>query len=88
MIEGIECRALAGEDVDVGSWTQLTNTWLGIARALGLERRQRPVESLHTLMYRDDPAPAAAESGDQSEGDAMPAVEENSAQVAVDEAAG
>jgi hypothetical protein len=47
MIEGMECRAAAGEPVDIGSWTQLTNSWLGIARMLGLERRTRPVKRLH-----------------------------------------
>lgn len=58
MIEGMECRAAAGEGVDIGSWTQLTNSWLGIARMLGLERRQKPVESLHDLMQvPDDPEP-------------------------------
>jgi hypothetical protein len=41
MIEGMECRAAAGEGVDVGSWTQLVNTWLGLARLLGLERKAR-----------------------------------------------
>jgi hypothetical protein len=46
MIEGMECRAAAGEGVDIGSWTQLTNTWLGIARLLGLERKARTVRSL------------------------------------------
>lgn len=46
MIEGMECRAAAGEGVDIGAWTQLTNSWLGIARMLGLERRQRHVRSL------------------------------------------
>jgi hypothetical protein len=46
MIEGIECRALSGEEVDAGSWTQLLNSWLGVAARLGLERRARPVKSL------------------------------------------
>jgi hypothetical protein len=46
MIEGMECRAAAGEGIDIGAWTQLTNSWLGIARMLGLERRQRPLRSL------------------------------------------
>ena len=46
MIEGMECRAAAGEPVDIGSWTQLTNSWLGIARMLGLERRQKQVRTL------------------------------------------
>jgi len=50
MIEGMECRAAAGEGVDIGAWTQLTNSWLGIARMLGLERRSRPVKRLREIM--------------------------------------
>jgi hypothetical protein len=50
MIEGMECRAAAGEGVDVGSWSQLTNSWLGIARMLGLERRARTVRTLRDVM--------------------------------------
>jgi hypothetical protein len=50
MIEGIECRALAGEDVDAGSWTQMLNSWLGVAARLGLERKARRVERLRDLM--------------------------------------
>jgi hypothetical protein len=46
MIEGMECRAAAGEGVDIGAWTQLTNSWLGIARMLGLERRQKRLPSV------------------------------------------
>lgn len=47
MIEGIECRAASGEVVDIGSWTQLVNSWLGVARLLGLERQARPIRRLH-----------------------------------------
>ena len=50
MIEGMECRAAAGEGVDIGAWTQLTNSWLGIARMLGLERRARPAKRLRDIM--------------------------------------
>jgi len=50
MIEGMECRAAAGESVDIGSWTQLVNSWLGIARMLGLERKARPVKRLRDVM--------------------------------------
>jgi hypothetical protein len=46
MIQGMECRAAAGEEIDIGSWSQLTNTWLGIARLLGLERKSRPARKL------------------------------------------
>lgn len=47
MIQGMECRAAAGEEIDIGSWSQLTNTWLGIARLLGLERKPHNVKRLH-----------------------------------------
>ena len=47
VIEGLELQLAAGEQIDIGSYTQLTNTWLGIARLLGLERRPRPVRRLH-----------------------------------------
>jgi hypothetical protein len=50
MIEGLECRAAGGEDVDIGTWTQLVNSWLGIARMLGLERKARPTRRLRDLM--------------------------------------
>lgn len=50
MLEGIECRAAAGEGVDIGAWTQLTNSWLGIARMLGLDRKARPTRRLREIM--------------------------------------
>lgn len=46
MIEGVECRAAAGEGVDVGTWTQLVNSWLGVARLLGLDRRAKDASGL------------------------------------------
>jgi hypothetical protein len=55
MIEGIECRALAGEEVDAGSWTQFLNSWLGVAGRLGLERRARNVPRLREVMRGDAP---------------------------------
>ena len=50
MIEGIECRAAEGQQIDIGTWTQLVNSWLGIARTLGLERRQRRVPKLQDYL--------------------------------------
>lgn len=47
MLEGMECRMASGEQIDIGSWTQLTNSWLGIARMLGLERKAKPARGLH-----------------------------------------
>jgi len=62
MIEGLECRAAAGEGVDIGAWTQLTNSWLGIARLLGLERKSRPVRRLHEVMNSASPAQTRADT--------------------------
>lgn len=65
MIEGMECRAAAGEEIDIGSWTQLTNSWLGIARLLGLERKSRPARSLQDIMAEgpsDDTVTASEDS--------------------------
>jgi hypothetical protein len=50
MIEGMECRAAAGESIDIGSWTQLTNSWLGIARMLGLERKAKRTRGLNEII--------------------------------------
>jgi hypothetical protein len=58
ILQGIECRAASGEEVDVGSWTQLTNTQLGLARMLGLKRRPRLTETLRDIMRAGpDPEP-------------------------------
>lgn len=46
MCEGQELKLTAGQEVDAGSLTQLTNSLLGIYRVLGLERRARRSESL------------------------------------------
>lgn len=77
MIEGMECRAAAGEGVDIGAWTQLTNSWLGIARMLGLERQARPLRTLRDVMAEppsyareppaDEPEPASAADTPRSE---------------------
>jgi hypothetical protein len=61
MIAGMECCAAAGEGVDMGSWTQLTTSWLGIARMLGLERSQRPIRRLQE--HLDGTAKAASPRG-------------------------
>ncbi len=49
-IEGFELQLASGDKIDIGSYTQLTNTWLGIARLLGLERKPRPIRRLHEHM--------------------------------------
>lgn len=50
MIEGFECRAAAAEEVDVGTWMQLINSWLGVARLLGLERKAKRMKPLREHM--------------------------------------
>ena len=46
LCEGHELRLAAGEAIDVGALTQLTNSLLGLYRALSLERRARRVPPL------------------------------------------
>jgi hypothetical protein len=57
LTETQEMRFTAGEPLDIGAYTQAFNSMLGAYRVLGLERRQRPVESLRDVMYRDEPEP-------------------------------
>jgi hypothetical protein len=87
LCETQELRFTAGEPADVGAYTSAFNSMLGAYRVLGLERKARPAESLHSLMYRDEPESAGAESGEQAGAEAAAAAEENSAQAAVDDAA-
>ena len=47
VIEGFELQLAAGDQINLGSYTQLTNSWLGIARLLGLERKPRSIRRLH-----------------------------------------
>ena len=50
VIEGFELQLAAGERIDLGSYTQVVNSWIGLARMLGLERKPRPVRGLHDHM--------------------------------------
>lgn len=50
MLEGMECQMAGGKPIDIGAWTQLTNSWLGIARMLGLERKAKSVRRLRDVM--------------------------------------
>ena len=47
VIEGFELQLAAGDQIDLGSYTQTVNSWIGLARMLGLERQPRPVRRLH-----------------------------------------
>ncbi len=47
VIEGFELQLAAGDRIDLGSYTQLINSWIGLARMLGLERKPRPIRKLH-----------------------------------------
>ena len=54
IVESHEQNLANQQPVDVGSYTQAINSLLGLYRVLGLERRLRPVRSLHDIM---SPAP-------------------------------
>lgn len=72
MLEGMECRAAAGEEIDIGSWTQLTNTWLGIARMLGLERQAKRGPTLRDYTRGlVEEAPDEPESGGETPADSV-----------------
>jgi hypothetical protein len=51
LAETQEMRFTAGEPLDIGAYTQAFNSMLGAYRLLGLDRRTKPAESLHALMY-------------------------------------
>ncbi|HEX3915539.1 MAG TPA: hypothetical protein VHW71_18725 [Steroidobacteraceae bacterium] len=57
LAETQEMRFTSGEPLDIGAYTQAFNSMLGAYRILGLERKAKPTESLHDLMYRNDPEP-------------------------------
>ncbi len=50
VIEGFELQLAAGDRIALGSFTQTVNSWIGLARMLGLERKPRPVRRLHEHM--------------------------------------
>lgn len=46
IVDSHELRLAAGEQLDVGAYTQALNSLLGLFRLLGLERKARPVRRL------------------------------------------
>jgi hypothetical protein len=60
MLEAIECEVADGKPVDTGSWTQLSNSWLGDARLLGLERKPKRAMQLHEYLAKGSGSGAAA----------------------------
>jgi len=50
LVESFEMQLAAGEQIDVGGFTQALNSLLGLLRLVGLERRQRPVRTLREVM--------------------------------------
>jgi hypothetical protein len=68
--------------MEAGTYSNHANVLQGYLRTLGLNRQAKPTESLHDLMYRDDPhPPAEAPPGDdQPTADATASPEEIAAQ--------
>jgi hypothetical protein len=58
LCEGHELSLAAGKAIDVGALTQLTNSLLGLYRALGLERRQKRLPNVRGYLEQ------AARNGD------------------------
>ena len=50
IVDSHELRLAAGEQLDVGAYTQAINTLLGLFRLLGLERKARPAKRLRDVM--------------------------------------
>jgi hypothetical protein len=48
--ESHELKLAAGEEIDIGSYTQTLNSMLGLYRLLGIERKARNVRGLHEHM--------------------------------------
>lgn len=92
LCETQELKFTAGEPADVGAYTQAFNSMLGAYRVLGLERRSKPVETLHSLMSQpDDPvrvpdAASEATAADRSATDDIPATQEIAAEAPCTEA--
>lgn len=78
MLEGMECRAAGGEEIDIGAWTQVTSAWLGIARLLGLKRRAKPIGRLRDRIYQPEQIVATI-SEDEASATANDANEEGEA---------
>lgn len=52
IIDSHELRLAAGEQLDVGAYTQALNSLLGLFRLIGLERKARGVKRLGDVMGR------------------------------------
>lgn len=50
LVESHEVKFADGEGLDVGAYTQALNTLLGVYRALGVERRRKPVKGLRAAL--------------------------------------
>jgi len=69
LVESYELRLAAGEEIDVGAFTQSLNSLLGLLRLVGLERRAKPARSLRDVM-----AEASSDDADvETESSAAPA---------------
>jgi hypothetical protein len=50
LVESHEMRLAAGEEIDVGAFTQSLNSLLGLYKLLGLERKAKQTRSLRDVM--------------------------------------
>ncbi len=50
IVDSHELRLAAGEQLDVGAYTQALNSLLGLFRLIGLERKARPAKRLRDVM--------------------------------------
>lgn len=52
MLEGAEHRVVSGQLVDIGGWTQMVNTYMGLARLLGIERQARRMTGVQEYLSK------------------------------------
>jgi len=53
LVDTQELRLATGQQIDSGAYTQMLNALSGLFKAIGLERRQKPVRSLRDIMDGD-----------------------------------
>jgi hypothetical protein len=53
IVDSHELRLAAGEELDVGAYTQSLNSLLGLYRLIGLERKAKPVRRLRDAIQGD-----------------------------------
>ena len=60
MVESIEAEIAAGHPADMDALTKLSNSYVRLAKTIGLNRQARRVQRLRDIMSAGDPANGVA----------------------------